>query len=258
MSQSISKERLNLSFWMRIFKEHALFIKRGLTCDRTDLIEEAEFFYDTFDQLQARAESTGSLTDNDGLLQESITTTKELLDFKKEILRILIQCENIFNLYPLLINHTIREAEEFISLATIYCNNKLKFPQIILAEEIFWLRGMKDHTNFILHLLDPSELTFLAKTRKFKRKFTKLYCQALDLESMLQSNPDTFPKIPYFTNKIIAETEELYYFKEELRQLLNECKILSITVPLFADHTVRETDHFLVVIEQIKKHFQIK
>ena len=45
---------LNL-FWLRIMKEHSLFLRLGLPCDQRELIERAMFFEQAFDRLLERA-----------------------------------------------------------------------------------------------------------------------------------------------------------------------------------------------------------
>ncbi|GAB6098791.1 DUF2935 domain-containing protein [Halanaerocella petrolearia] len=258
MNQEVSRERLNLVYWLERFKEHTIFIKQGLPCQRRELIEQTEKLQHKLKLLQNEAETKSRTPFNkdDNLLKESMMVTSELLDFKRELLAMIIQCQLQSNLYPLLIDHTAREAEEFMSLTTIYQENDFTFSQAILAEEIFWLRIMKDHSQFLCHLIDPSETNFIAKLRDSKQNFNNLYNQALDLESMLQANPCNFPAVSRFTDKVINNTRELHQFKEETKELLAECKLLSSTNPLFAEHTAKEAKHFLIIINQIKSYFK--
>ena len=49
--------RLN-RFWLQIMSEHALFIREGLPCGETQLINEARQFEQLFAALKARADQT--------------------------------------------------------------------------------------------------------------------------------------------------------------------------------------------------------
>ncbi|GAB6137012.1 DUF2935 domain-containing protein [Halanaerobaculum tunisiense] len=257
MNYRISRERLNLAFWMETFKEHTIFIQQGLACGQKELINKAQEFKEEFTILQNEAEATirNPFETDSNLLEDSRQASRDLLDFKRKLLRKVIQCNQIISLYPLTLDHTVREVEEFLCLTTIYKENNLRFTQAILAEETFWLRIMKEHTQFLRHFLDPSEQTFISKTHKFTQKFSQLHQQASDLESMLQANPKDFPTVKRFTKKVVAQTKKLQQFKEESKELLAECKLLAITTPLFAEHLAHEAEHFLKVIKQIKRYF---
>ena len=45
-----------IRFWITIMKEHALFIRVSLPCDRTSLIEEAQYFFELFKGLEERVQ----------------------------------------------------------------------------------------------------------------------------------------------------------------------------------------------------------
>ncbi len=43
-----------ISFWLRIIKEHALFIKLGLPANQGVIVQEAKQFYNVFEDLESR------------------------------------------------------------------------------------------------------------------------------------------------------------------------------------------------------------
>ena len=71
-------------FWIRIFKEHALFIKLGLPCDRTDLINEAQTLFDELSALETELMARRNLDSR--LAQEIAATVSELIEFKERAL----------------------------------------------------------------------------------------------------------------------------------------------------------------------------
>ncbi|ACL69285.1 DUF2935 domain-containing protein [Halothermothrix orenii] len=260
-SDDIFQERINLIFWLRIFKEHALFIKKGLTYDEDELIARAHDFYNLFDKLQNRARRIMGTPPghNSELIEESINAVGELLEFKKTLLRLIVQCESTFNLYPLLITHTVREADEFLEIVSEYQGQKkqISLPRDLLGDVTFWLRGMKEHTAFLHHLIDPSERILLDKLRDYNQRFNYLFVRALDLESMLKSEPDNFPAVSNFILELILNLKDLNQFQDRVKTLLADCKLLSITGPLFANHLIRETEYFENLINQMKAYFKL-
>ena len=94
-------------------------------------------------------------------------------------------------LYPLLVDHITREAVNFLNLLK---DGAPEDPlDAIPAIEVFWLRQMKEHVEFVRGLLDPSERLLIAETEAFSVTFSRLLEEARDLASMdYQAQPDSF------------------------------------------------------------------
>lgn len=158
-------------FWSRIMEEHALFIKLGLPCDQKEFREEAKEFIDLFSDLRKRLNKVDKLEGD--LLDDLIKAVKSIIVFKAKLLRQIIQCRKApGSNYPLLLDHVRREAERFLGLL-------LKpVPEdsldLLLDQEIFWLRIMKEHIEFVIHLLDPSERELIKQAEEFRKTFSRL------------------------------------------------------------------------------------
>jgi len=234
-------------FWSRILQEHALFIKLGLPCDQQKFREEAQKFIDLFGGLRKRLENTKEL-DKD-LLNDLIKAVEAIIEFKAKLLRLIIQCKEApGSNYPLLLDHIRREAVRFLNL--------LKKPEpkdsldLLLQQVVFWLRIMKEHIEFIIHLLDPSERELIKQAEKFRRIFSRLLESARDLESMNDTRPKNFNTVVRFTQDVVRNTIELRNFKAAAFELATLCELLSIvSTPLLLDHVRREADKFLSELE---------
>jgi len=233
-----------IRFWVRILKEHALFIQLGLPCNRPDLIAEAGRFYDLFQGLQDQVECVAVV--DQALLAELVRAVEALIAFKHSLLRLMVQCELPgANLYPLLLAHITREAIHFLEFLRGIA--MASDPLVaILAEQSFWLRQMKEHIEFIIGLLDPSEKELLAQAHATRVEFSNLLETARDLESMALSRPQTFKAVIRFTETLLERVTELWNFKATAYELAVLCRLLSaLPTPLLLDHVRREADKFL-------------
>lgn len=234
-------------FWTRIMKEHALFIKLGLPADQPELSEEAQKFIDRFQMLQNRLSRVSRL--EGALLDELIEAVEEIIEFKAKLLRLLIQCKvEPGSNYPLLLDHIRREAMHFLNLLRTPVPEDPLFA--LLQEEVFWIRQMKEHIEFIIHLLDPSERGLIEESMEMLKIFSKLLETARDLESMAETRPRNFNRVVRFTQNVITYTTELRDFKAAAFELAKICELLSIvSTPLLLDHLRREADKFLNEME---------
>lgn len=234
-------------FWARIMQEHALFIKLGLPADQKELAEEAQAFIKRFMELRIRLNKVSRLEGE--LLKDLIQAVRGIIAFKAKLLRLLIQCKvEPGSNYPLLLDHIRREAMHFLDL--------LRKPVLddpisaLLDEEVFWLRQMKEHIEFIIHLLDPSERELIIQAVKLRKTFSALLETARDLESMNETRPKHFNRVMSFTQNVINSTMKLRDFKAAAFELAKLCELLSIvSTPLLLDHLRREADKFLDEME---------
>ena len=231
-------------FWSRIMKEHALFVRLGLPKDQAQLIKEAQHFFIRFRKLERKLRAAKTLTPN--LRRNLIIAVRGIIAFQEKVLRQLLACRlSGTSLYPLLVDHITREARHFLALLTskgLKGNSK----KALLRTHVFWLRIMKDHVEFIRHLLDPSERQLIDQAEEFMKTFSELLETSRDLETMSLSDPRSFNTVKRFTSDVRAKTKELRNFKATAHQLLLKCRILSIIPsPLLVDHIRREADKFL-------------
>ncbi|WP_313800806.1 DUF2935 domain-containing protein [Cytobacillus sp.] len=247
-----------IRFWARIMKEHSLFLRLGFRCDDTQLIEEANQYYRLFEQIEQRAHTFTHQTDPQQIksfnseVQQAATG---IFAFKRKVLGLILTCKLPgANNFPLLVDHTSREANYFRKRLIELNEGKLKpLADAIIKENVFFLRIMADHAKFIGHLLDPSERKLVDMARNFSNDFDTLVFQARDLESM-KPQSQTVPLLDQFLDENRVSVVSLRDFKKTARDLIEECKIKSIIHPLLADHVFREAERFLEIIDMFETH----
>lgn len=177
-------------FWSRIMKEHSLFFLRlGFRCEDTQLINEANTFYKIFEGIEHKSHSLGANADPSTIQQfnnEAYTAASHIWTFKRKVLGLIVTCQLPGqNNFPLLVDHTSREANYFRNRLAELNQGKLEpLQDAIIDENVFFLRIMADHAKFIGHLLDPSERKLVEQARDFSHDFDQLLYQARDLDSM--------------------------------------------------------------------------
>ena len=238
---SVTNGRLQeIRFWVTIMKEHALFIALGLPCDQISLIEQARAFAAQFEDLEARVRRATTI--DPALLREIIAAVSALIAFQRSILALMLQCIIRPSIPPLFVDHITREAIHFLELIQSP-QPPLSTIQQILRRSVFWLRQMKEHIEFIIHLLDPSERLLINQAKKLLEVFRKLLETARDLESMSESQPQFFNAAVRFIFEVNEQTAILRDFKATAHELVVLCRVLStVPDPLLTDHVRREAE----------------
>lgn len=245
-----------IRFWSRIMKEHSLFLKLGFRCEDTQLINEANHFYRVFEGIEQRSHAFRIDVDPTVIQQFNIevySAVSHIWVFKRRILDLILTCRlSGGNNFPLLVDHTSREANYFRNRLVELNQGKLEpLQDAIIDENVFFLRIMADHAKFIGHLLDPSERKLVEQAREFSHDFDVLLYQAKDLDSM-RPQSQTNPLLTQFLDQNKVSVKSLRDFKQTARDLIEQCKIKSIIHPLLADHVFREAERFLEIIDMFE------
>lgn len=177
----------------------------------------------------------------------AIVLTAALVDFKVNLLNAVLTCKAFSNSYPLLIDHILREARLYHNMLTRLQNHeRIDSPQDFLEQQFFWNRIMNEHAVFIRGLLDPTEQELITKANNFGNEFNIL------TEKAAAAMDQTIP-LPRLTAKSIDATMRIRDFKATGTQGLLECRIRSIILPLLADHTLREANHYLRLLNSFAR-----
>jgi hypothetical protein len=245
-----------IRFWSRIMKEHSFFLKLGFRCEDTQLINDANHYYRVFEGIEQRSHTFRNDVDPAIIQQFNVevhAAVSHIWVFKRKILELIINCRLPGqNNFPLLVDHTSREANYFRNRLVELNQGKLEpLKDAIIDENVFFLRIMADHAKFIGHLLDPSERKLVEQAREFSHDFDQLLFQAKDLESM-RAQSQTDPLLTQFLNQNKVSVKSLRDFKQTARDLIDQCKIKSIIHPLLADHVFREAERFLEIIDMFE------
>lgn len=284
-SYFISESLRQNTFWLRIMKEHLLFIRIGLPCEEQAMRAEAQRLENEAGRLLDEARHLGGSANEKKIFEFNrnvISLLTAIIGFKSRVLRTLVCCEvpPVAN-FPLILDHIRREAIYFRA-ALVRLNEKIPVGpvEMFIQEEVFWLRIMADHSKFIAHLLDPAERGFVRLAMDFSKRFDELRFIAEDFETMLvprtfensllpdagmpPKRPAVFGKglpEPYnvgsldrFAGETISATGDLLDFKRTARDLIAACRVLSYINPLLADHVVREAERAIEDLTIFRRH----
>ena len=236
-------------------KEHSLFLSLGFTYEQKQLIDEARYFISLFERIE---EKLSRFSLNSDPLQIKAFNTEvyqaaaSIWAYKRKVLGLILRCEIITNNMPLLVDHISREAAYFANRLKELNEGKLTpLPDAIVEENVFFLRIMADHAKFIGHLLDPSERKLVDQAREFSHDFDQLLFQATDLDSM-RPQSETEPLLDQFLDQNRVSVVSLRDFKKTARDLIEACRIKSNIHPLLADHTFREAERFIEIIDMFE------
>jgi len=171
-----------------------------------------------------------------------------LAQFKTMILSEVLSCRIFTNNYPLLIDHILREAKFYFQLLQrLQKREEINLERDMYEQESFWNRIMAEHSKFIRGLLDPTENELIIAANNFGNEFDKLTAES-------KSAMDKTIPISKVTEDSLKATMEISKFKAQGTQGLLECKIKSIIIPLLADHTLREANHYLRLLKIFSKN----
>ena len=92
---------------------------------------------------------------------------------------------------------------------------------------------MMEHALFIRRLLDPSENALIEASNNF-------------------ANDYTYKTIASITNETLNKTLEFKDFKVIGTKGSDKCQIKSIFLPLLADHVLRESNHYIRLLQNYK------
>lgn len=279
--------RLNL-FFLRILKEHAIFLVAALLPVNAELIDEGKKIHQRFNKLLQQAvklaagqidivsdavtpytleaeHKTVSLSqfpiDTEITVTENKLRKRQAVDFvdisesvrklnddaasaarwiihyKTKILNEFLACRLFTFNYPLLIEHIRREALEYLDNLE-HLQNGAPISNADFSSIFFWNQIMKEHAEFTRGLLDPSEVELLTIANEFTKRFGLLLQKT--------GNQD-------FKEKLISEskkaTTEFKDFNEQGTLGLLQCSVKAIVLPLLADHLIRESNHFLLILD---------
>ncbi|MFE7083599.1 DUF2935 domain-containing protein [Priestia megaterium] len=118
-----------------------------------------------------------------------------------------------------------------------------KYTQHAVFEHSFWIRVLKDHSQFILDALGEKEQDDIQMAKTFVETFTFLLKE-------LSNKPNSLIE---FTAKVKEQTLALRDFKLSLlRKHLTTTFTLHLT-PTFLNHMVNELEEYLLIISYLQK-----
>ncbi len=166
---------------------------------------------------------------------------------QKEVLQKVLDCKMFTHIYPMLLDHVIREAGEYLQQLQLLrkredTGNEPGQKAVQLA---FWNDIMGEHAKFVRGMFDPAEAELIRVANGFSEQFDELTAVAVET----YQNPEKLPRI---IRESLNATTDIRNFKEQGTEGILDCKIRSVILPLLADHVLREANHYLQQLKMYK------
>lgn len=180
------------------------------------------------------------------LNQKTMVLTTSLAEFKAKVLEQVTQCCLMTNLFPSQYEHVYAEALFYLKVLKRLQNNQFVEARVdLLDQKVFWDKIMREHAKFVQHLLDPSEKECSCKARDLAQRF-ELLEQRLKGEGLPASS------FGQLIQENINATLSIADFKATGTELILACQIKSLLSPLLTDHTLREANYYLRILQTWK------
>lgn len=292
---------LNL-FFMRIMKEHMIFIQASLTPKNANLSREADILKtEATTLLRDMINLAGGIVSDDVLESEELVTeftlqaeamteyytgihidsrltaseislirrpnklvtpmilqntlvlnqraadlVMSIIAFKEKLHDDVLACRVFTTNYPHLLDHVIREAKFYLGmLLRLRDWNTIDSERELLEQEMFWNEIMKEHAEFMRGGFDPTEKQLINTANNIANSYE-------DLEKFAESVKARIESLTELTRRSIEQTNLMKTFNASGVEGLLECRVKSILLPLLADHTLRETNHYLRILNTYK------
>ena len=171
--------------------------------------------------------------------KRSLNMLYQVIEFKEKVLFLKLNQKMEVLIYPEMLEHLIEEAKVYENILKNLLKNEM--PKESLCDTLnFWNHIMGEHAQFVDGLLDPSEKDLKLMAREFIKKFEKL------LEECLKENEKEIIR------KSKDATEEIKEYKTAATIGLLNGEIKSIITPILADHILREANHYLKLLDNMK------
>lgn len=285
-------------FYLRVMKEHSLFLKASFMPRNLVLAETAGYFIRQFESLLQEAVQLcdGALPEKalasgqyasantldaekvtqyfTGILTDSSITTRELalrpaasenalaglegsvndlngramaavtalISFKSKLYSDVVSCRLFMSMYPSMIHHILREAAHYSGIL-LKLQNRMELPadRELTEKEMFWNPLLAEHARFTEGMLDPSEVMLKQSAAALAPELDAAAAEA----ARSRENPALLPNATEASLGVAQKTRELA--ASGLSGMLG-CKLKSISLPLLADHMLRETNHYICIL----------
>ena len=169
----------------------------------------------------------------------SLNLLEEVIEFKEKLLDLFLNCKIFMTMYPHMLHHLIDEAKLYED--SLLCLIKKIMPKKPICDELkFWNHIMEDHAEFIDGMLDPTEKDLKRQAEEFAKRFEKLVEESIKCHEKL------------LAEKSLAATKDIRDFKTSAVKGLLNCSIKSVIPPLLADHVLREANHYIRILKEMK------
>lgn len=233
-------------FWLQVLGDHARFLHDSLAPQEKELIDAANYFIQTFDQLLGRVEV-------DNLVELSVKAdeeAKKIREYKLNILERQLVGKITIHLSAVFLNHMVNEVEEY--LLVLEYLKKGEVPPIFheLHHHLVWLFDAAGHAGAISDNMDRVEKRIKETSDNFTKGFEDFYLKAVEMTGFLRTNLKSFPALDKLNKEISMEMKLFMAFLDEIKELELSKEALGTFAALMADHMFREECYYLTKLAE--------
>ena len=245
-------------FWSGIMRDHAEFQLTTLSSREPEFIRNAQYYKDAFMSLRNEAKQLMDATDPGtggiALVNKTVPVLLNFINFKRILVRKLLQCDIEIGLTPTFINHMINEAMEFYR---DLCMLQSKTPVSPTAENILlhkiWLPDAAGHAAAIASDLDPTEYQLIQQAEEFKNMFEHLFIKAIELGQMLERACLDDGALQWLNEEAEHKIKSFICYLEKILELRQKCKAIGVIKPLMPDHMIREEKYYITKLRSLMR-----
>lgn len=244
-----------LNFWSGIMRDHGEFQLLSLSSREPQFIMSSQNFKNLFQNIELESEKLIKEPNDEKLnelIKHAMSVLTEFINYKKVLLKKLLECSIELKLTPTFVNHMINEAMEFNRTFT----TMNKIPSInVPLENVFlhtiWLPDAAGHAASIIADLDSTETSLIKEAKEFEKTFNNLFIKANELEKMLPRANFDSKALEYLNEEVVEHISNFILYLEKVKQLRESCKALGTLKPLIPDHMIREEKHYIFKIASL-------
>ena len=242
-----------LLFWTGIMRDHGTFQLNALAPKEKSFIENSTYFMDFFKNINLEIKDSDNLK---MIYPKLLHGLRCFIDYKRVILKNLLNCNIAINLPPSNISHQINEANQFMMVLSAPTPNHMNhIPVMLYAEQLkLWLFDCAGHAAATAAFLEPVEEMYIQQAINYKMIFEKLTIKASELQLMLMHTGLEDRVLLHLGHEAIQQITDFTSFCELIKKLREECRVMALGTftPLVPDHFMREQNHWISKIEEYK------
>jgi hypothetical protein len=251
---NIKKE---IEFWTRIMRDHGEFQYTSLAPNEYNYIKRARYFMDVFENLHEEARNLpDDISNKDALslIPKNIVALQQFVDFKREMLTMLVKCNIGLGLTPTFLNHMINEAMEYYR---VLCIIQGTIPYNAALENIrlhkVWLPDASGHASAIASDLDAVESEFVYIGDKFSKRFRELFIKSYEMYKIFERTGVENGSLLYLNKEVEKEIDKFITYLESVEVLRESCNLLGSGTlkSLIPNHMIREEQYYMNRIKML-------
>jgi hypothetical protein len=246
-----------LRFWTAIMRDHGEFMLISLSSREQEAVRTAYYFRNSFAVLHEEVKrymDKPDATEVANIINNSIALLTNFINFKRLILRRLLECKIEIGLPPTFVNHMINEAMEFYrTLGMMQTGVSLNPVKENIELHRIWLPDAAGHAASIAAELDPTEKMLINEAQEFEKCFNCLFIKAGELGKMLERTGLDDGALKYLNEQVEHKMQDFIRFLEKVYLLRAECKAMGTLKPLTPNHMMREENHYLAELKSVKR-----